>query len=53
MPDSLTAHLAVPVANENDAHKTAEILTAYDCDDVSAVHVVEKGKGVPDQLPLE
>lgn len=53
MPDSLTAHLAVPVANENDAHETAEILTAYDCDDVTAVHVVEKGEGVPDQLPLE
>ena len=53
MHDSLTTHLAVPVANEEDARETARILDAYEYDRVTVVHVVEKGEGIPDKIPLE
>lgn len=53
MSEALVRHLVVPVVNEEDARTTAQILDDYDYERITVVHVIEKGEGVPDKLPLE
>ncbi|AFZ73606.1 universal stress protein [Natronobacterium gregoryi] len=49
----LLDHVIVPIAHPEDAGATARALTSYDPDHVTALHVVEKGGGVPDKTPVE
>ncbi|MUV59872.1 universal stress protein [Halobacterium sp. CBA1126] len=51
-PD-LLEHVLLPVANEADARATARELEPYHPGHVTALHVVEKGGGVPDKTPVE
>jgi len=49
----LLDHVILPVANEADALATATALEPYGPSHVTALHVVEKGEGVPDKSPVE
>jgi nucleotide-binding universal stress UspA family protein len=49
----LLGHVLLPVANEEDALATAKVLEPYQPAQVTALHVVEKGGGVPDKTPVE
>jgi nucleotide-binding universal stress UspA family protein len=49
----LLDHVLLPVANEDDALATATALEPYGPTRVTALHVVEKGGGVPDKTPVE
>lgn len=46
-------HVLLPVAHEDDARRTAQQLAPYRPEHVTALHVVEKGGGVPDKTPVE
>ena len=49
----LLSHVLLPVANREDALETAQQLNTYNPKRVTALHVVEKGMGVPDKTPVE
>jgi len=52
-PTGLLSNVLLPVANAADARTTAGALEPYQPEHVIALHVVEKGEGVPDKTPVE
>lgn len=50
---NLLSHVLLPVAHEEDALASARALKPYQPERVTALHVVEKGGGVPDKTPVE
>jgi nucleotide-binding universal stress UspA family protein len=50
---NILEHVLLPVAHEKDALATAKELEPYGPEHVTALHVVEKGGGVPDKTPVE
>jgi len=50
---NLLDNVILPVATEKDARVTAEQLAIYNPTRVTALHVIEKGQGVPDKTPVE
>jgi nucleotide-binding universal stress UspA family protein len=53
MPRKFTDSIVVPVADASDAEATVDRLEQYSFGDLTVVHVVEKGGGVPDKTPVE
>ncbi|MGB9934029.1 universal stress protein [Haloarcula amylolytica] len=49
----ILAHVILPVANADDALATAKAIEPYEPSNVTTLHVVEKGGGVPDKTPVE
>lgn len=49
----LLEHVLLPVAHQDDALATAMALEPFQPERVTALHVVEKGDGVPDKTPVE
>lgn len=50
---SLLADVVVPVADSEDARRTARALHPYQTGTVTVLYVVEKGGGAPDKTPVE
>ena len=53
MTESFFHRVVVPVADADDARATADALAGYEFADVIAIHVIEKGGGTPDKIPME